>query len=451
MISLLFFFAVAATASAQLQESSLIQSLIQQINPTQLTPYQLNPLTTQILDSFIEPITVQIDRNSYVYRQGAELRLNGMQWTASGANVYWLGLDENVIPPTGEPFYAPTNASYPTFGRITEIMNTLQTMGAHLIRSQTLGVSVGNPLSVMPALGVYNEQAFATIDWTVFQARQHGLRIMAPLVDNYDYYHGGKFDFLRFRGIDIPSSDSSMVDPLVQQFYTNTTIVQDFKNYIEHLITHVNPYTGLSYAEDPTVFAYETGNELGGPIFGDEDVPVEWTSEISAYIKQLAPQKLVIDGTYGVNKTHLNISTIDIFSDHFYPPNNTKLQQDIALVESVGKVYLAGEYDWTANNPEADSLESFYGIIEGRQNMSSPVIAGDLFWSLFMHDVPDCNIFVNHSDGYTLQYGNPANTVQNNTQISLIREHFFRMMNQTVDSYLPAVACPGNTAEYTYL
>ena len=185
MISLLFFFAVAATASAQLQESSLIQSLIQQINPTQLTPYQLNPLTTQILDSFIEPITVQIDRNSYVYRQGAELRLNGMQWTASGANVYWLGLDENVIPPTGEPFYAPTNASYPTFGRITEIMNTLQTMGAHLIRSQTLGVSVGNPLSVMPALGVYNEQAFATIDWTVFQARQHGLRIMAPLVDNY--------------------------------------------------------------------------------------------------------------------------------------------------------------------------------------------------------------------------------------------------------------------------
>ena len=98
---------------------------------------------------------------------------------------YWLGLDENVIPPAGQPFYAPFNASYPTFGRITEVMNTLQTMGARLIRSQTLGVSVGNPLSVMPSLGVYNEQAFATIDWAVFQARQHGLRIMAPLVDNY--------------------------------------------------------------------------------------------------------------------------------------------------------------------------------------------------------------------------------------------------------------------------
>ena len=39
-------------------------------------------------------------------------------------------------------------------------------MGARTIRSQTLGVSVGNPLSVMPALGVYNEQAFDTIDWS---------------------------------------------------------------------------------------------------------------------------------------------------------------------------------------------------------------------------------------------------------------------------------------------
>ena len=62
------------------------------------------------------------------------------------------------MPPAGQPFYAPLNASYPTKGRITEIMNVLRTMGAHLIRSQTIGVSVGNPLSLMPSLGVFNEQ-----------------------------------------------------------------------------------------------------------------------------------------------------------------------------------------------------------------------------------------------------------------------------------------------------
>ena len=253
------------------------------------------------------------------------------------------------------------------------------------------------------------------------------------------------------------------------QFYTNATIVQGFKDYINHLITHVNQYTGLSYAEgtldalravqrqlahwrtDPTIFAYETGNELGGPIFGDMWVPNEWTEEISSFVKSLAPHKLIVDGTYGVNKTHLSIDTVDIYSDHFYPLNDTKLQADIALVASANKTYLAGEYDWTGNVKTASSLSSFYSIIEAQQNQTEPVVAGDLFWSLFMHDVPNCNIYVNHSDGYTLQYGNPLNTVQNDTQISTIRQHFFRMQGQNVTSYLPAQACPGPTAEYTYL
>ena len=327
-------------------------------------------------------------------------------------------------------------------------MNTLVTMGAHTIRSQTLGVSVGNPLSLEPSLNVFNEAAFDSIDWAVYQAREHGLRIFAPLVDNYDYYHGGKYDFLRFRGINI-SSTATPIDPLVMQFYTNRTIINDFKNYIKHLLTHTNPYTGLTYAEDPTIFAYETGNELGGPVFGDKDVPAEWTDEICSYIKQLGPQKLCIDGVYGVATADLNIASVDIFDDHYYPLNLTKLQNDIDLVGSAGKVYLAGEYDWTGNIP-SPSLQSFYDVIEARQNTSSPVVAGDLFWSLFMHDVPNCNVYVNHSDGFALQYGNPTNTLQNDTQIATIRQHFFRMQNESVSSYLPAVPCPGKYEDLTY-
>ena len=313
-----------------------------------------------------------------------------------------------------------------------------------------LGVSVGNPLSLEPDLNVFNDDAFEPIDWAVYQARQHGLRIFPPLIDNYDYYHGGKFTFLRWRGINISSTADPPLDSRVQEFYTNPTIVSDFKNYMKHLITHVNPYTGLSYAEDPTIFAYTTGNELGGPIFGDEDVPVEWTDEICQYLKELAPHKLCIDGTYGINQTHLHIDSVDAFDDHFYPLNLTKLRNDIELSGQADKVYIAGEYDWTGNIPDAPSLQSFFDIIEERQTLPNPVIAGDLFWSLFMHDVPDCETFVEHDDGFTLQYGNPANTQRNDTQISTIRQHFFRMQNLTVSSYLPAVPCPGKYADYTY-
>jgi len=183
VIMKLSFLALASfTTTAPTWGSSQAQSLAPMISS--IFPQGV-PLTSQIMQTFLEPFEINLARNSYVYRDRSSLKLNGVIWTASGANVYWLGLDENVIPPAGSPFYAPFNASYPTHGRITEIMNTLMTMGARTIRSQTLGVSVGNPLSVMPALGVYNEQAFDTIDWSVYQARQHGLRIMAPLIDNY--------------------------------------------------------------------------------------------------------------------------------------------------------------------------------------------------------------------------------------------------------------------------
>ena len=157
------------------------------LNSTFKSLFNSSQITSQVLADFIEPLEVVIARNTYVTRQGSTLMLNDQPWKAAGANVYWLGLDENVFPPANhpKPFYKPYNASYPTFGRITEIMNTLATMGGRLIRSQTLGISVGNPLSLEPDLNVWNDQAFKTMDWAVYQAREHGIRLMAPLIDNY--------------------------------------------------------------------------------------------------------------------------------------------------------------------------------------------------------------------------------------------------------------------------
>jgi mannan endo-1,4-beta-mannosidase len=63
--------------------------------------------------------------------------------------------------------------------------------------------------------------------------------------------------------------------------------------------------------------------------------------------------------------------------------------------------------------------------------------------------------YVNHTDGFSLLYGDPNNSPAINTQISTIRKNYFALQNITVDSYLPAVPCPQNyipgyDAEYTY-
>lgn len=104
-----------------------------------------------------------------------------------------------------------------------------------------------------------------------------------------------------------------------------------FKDYIQKVVTHVNQYTNISYADDPTIFAYETGNELEGPVSRDLAVPVAWVSEIGKLLKSLAPTKLVVDGTYGVSREHLDIPEVDIYSNHGYPVSVTKLKSDLAL------------------------------------------------------------------------------------------------------------------------
>ncbi|KAH8884541.1 glycoside hydrolase [Thozetella sp. PMI_491] len=373
-------------------------------------------------------------RDAHVTREGSQLLLGGQPWEAVGGNVYWLGLDENVTPPQGEPYDPSTKASYPNKGRITEAMAIIKAMGGTSIRAHTLGVSTGNPLSLVPSLGQVNQRAFDTIDWAVYQARQHGLRLQVPLTDNFtrwllqtdsrpspalvnsDYYHGGKYNFLRWHGFNLTQKTDAS-NPLVQQFYTNASIVSSFKEYIRTLVTHINPYTNLSYADDPTIWAYETGNELCGPVWGDMDVPVAWIRDISRFVKALAPRKLLVDGTYGVNSSHLSISEIDILSNHFYPVNISKLKEDLDLgkpraapqpreedirLASANKTYLAGEYGWTetSSGGQRDSLSSWFRVLE-----QSPVAAGSAFWSLFGHNVPNCTVFVDHQDGFTLQYG----------------------------------------------
>jgi len=68
----------------------------------------------------------------------------------------------------------------------------------------------------------------------------------------------------------------------------------------------------LTLATDSTVLAFETGNELGGWTGKQYPPSVEWTTAISQYLKELAPETLVISGSYGVRKDELPIETIDI-------------------------------------------------------------------------------------------------------------------------------------------
>ncbi len=252
----------------------------------------------------------------FVTRAGATLLLDGRPFRFAGANIYWLGLDENV-----------GGVNYPTRFRVDDALTTARAMGATVVRSHTLGISVDCALCVEPSLGHFNATALAHIDDAVKAARGHGIHLVVPLVDNWRYYHGGKHTFTDWRGV----ADEN-------QFYTNATVIADFEQYIGHLLNHVNIYTGVAYKDDPTIMAWETGNELSAP--------ASWVKTITTYIKGVDRNHLVLDGNYGVKPDDLSLPGVDIVSDHFYPADVAKLTSDAAAVRSAGKAYIAGEFDW---------------------------------------------------------------------------------------------------------
>ena len=205
-----------------------------------------------------------------------------------------------------------------------------------------------------------------------------------------DYYHGGKYTFLRWAGLDLNGQRDGN-NPRIQEFYNNATIVASFHAYVEALLTRRNRHNNLTYAEDPAVFAYETGNELEGPVSRDTDVPADWVRGLARLIRHLAPTKLFVDGTYGLNDTHLALDEVDIFSNHYYPIDAARLRADAARVAAAGRTYFAGEYDWTGRGEDGSGadrhLDTFYAAIE-----EDPAVCGDTFWSLFGRNLPDCNV-----------------------------------------------------------
>jgi hypothetical protein len=316
---------------------------------------------------------------SFVTRNGSQLFLNGEPFRFSGPNMYWLGLDENVPPGT---------VAYPTLFRIEDGLRTAAGMGARVVRSHTLGISTGNPLSFEPALDQWNHGALHTIDYAVHCANKFGLKLVIPLTDNYHYFHGGKHDFTDWYGL--PEAD----------FYTNQTVIEAFKRYITELLNHTNQFSGIRYADDPAVLAWETGNELLPPS--------NWTQDIARHIKSISPKHLVLSGRFGVNPEELPFPEVDLYSQHYYPLNPINLVYEAGLTTNASKVFIAGEFGSTYNA----SFDAFVQTAE-----SYTAVSGALYWSLFPH--LDTYGFVQHNDGFTQHYPGEASNWRRNRSEAL--------------------------------
>lgn len=345
-------------------------------------------------------------------RSGTNLLFNGTRRRLSGMNAYWVGLDDNVRDSSGNP----TFSSHST---LAKAFAGMRAMGANLVRTHTVGISAGTPRSFETSRGVFNGANLDSADYAIAQAKQQGIVLMVPLTDMYNYYHGGKGVFVHWAyqqnssGLsDVPHPEhlfdadgSEKASKIEDQFFANTTgglrIRALFFTYLNKLMAHVNPYTGLTYAADPTIAILETGNEI-------YSATAEWTAAVARHLRSIAPNKLVADGSAATglavsNSPGRSAAKIDILGAHYYAQDASynpapimtlagQLDADISSAHQAGKVFLMGEYPWT--RPD---INQWYAKIE-----NTPGIAGDLMWTFVAGSEVHGGSF--GSDDYSVHY-----------------------------------------------
>ncbi|HEY1537717.1 MAG TPA: cellulase family glycosylhydrolase [Polyangiaceae bacterium] len=136
---------------------------------------------------------------------------------------------------------------------------------------------------------VYNDgpSGLQGLDYALAKASSLQLKVVLVLTNNWREF-GGMDQYLAWYGMSAH-----------QDFYTDLAVKQAYKDWVAHLVTHVNVLTQHAYRDDPTIFAWELGNEPRGAPGTPSSVLNDWVAEMSGYLKALDPQHLVAVGDEG--------------------------------------------------------------------------------------------------------------------------------------------------------
>jgi hypothetical protein len=195
-----------------------------------------------------------------------------------------------------------------------DAMCTISQSGGRVVR--VMGISVktaSDPAgvkfieSLVSGTLQYNESVWRGLDKVLQLANAYGMRVMIPLTMVGTEPRGGAGAFAAFRGC------------TQAQFFTDSNVQNDWKNFLSYLTNRTNYYTGIQYKNDKSILCWELGNEL----VPGTDVDT-WVGTMSSYLKGLDSNHLIMDGEVNptlsnpVNPVTMAYSTIDLVTNHLY-------------------------------------------------------------------------------------------------------------------------------------
>jgi mannan endo-1,4-beta-mannosidase len=345
-ISVTFSLAFLAGATGCLRQANVAT------NTTMAT--HAGPLTEQP-----EPPIVATDRPSSVFL------LNGEPFCFGGTNNYYL--------------------IYKSQKMVDDVLETTKSMGLKVIRiwgyldRGSLDKSVANVDGTGEKNGVYfqywdpaqkrpayndGDTGINHLDYVLDKAKKLDLKVILVLTNNWKDF-GGMDQYLVWYGLHEH-----------QQFYTDAAVGQAYKNWVAHLVARKNTVNGVVYKDDPTIFAWELGNEPRCTNSGAFDnsaacnppMITRWVDQMSSYIKSIDPNHMVSVGDEGFfaggKESHYNgaegtdhtaflaLPHVDFGTFHLYPESwgtrtswgSQWIEDHIQAAQQAGKPTLLEEY-----------------------------------------------------------------------------------------------------------
>lgn len=326
--------------------------------------------------------------DGFVTRAGSTLELCGQPFQAFGTNLYYL------------QSYSVYEAG--NLRTVADGLDDAVRMSLPVVRTWAYYDGSGTDTAlIQTAPGKYSETALVGLDTTVAEAKKRGIRLILCLTDYWDGY-GGLPQYAKWAG----ASGAN-------DFYGNATMQGYYKDYATMLSKRTNTVTGIPYADEPTILAWEIANELRC-----EKCPVSTLlntiDDLSTFLKGLFPKQLIADGGEGFDDhvdsyaTFSNayvvrgdegasytgmvaLPNLDMASYHYYPVDwgLTSVDSDgkawveghAAIAKAAGKVAYWGEFGYQKGATDAVRapiydgwLSSFYG--------ATPQGTFAMFWQL---------------------------------------------------------------------
>ena len=295
---------------------------------------------------------------SFVVARGGQLLEDGRPFRFLSLDVPNLHyVEDDLRFERAMPFRLPDEYE------IEDALESIRQIGGRVVRTYTLSVRKASDPAGLPrhvlGPGRFEEAAFVALDTVLDVARRKDVRVIVPLVDNWSWW-GGISEYAAFRGKGR------------EAFWTDPQLIADFEATVRFVLTRVNTRNGVAYRDDPTVLAWETGNEL--------ECPRAWTHRIATFIKSLDRSHLVVDGTRAevLRRDAVEEPATDFLQTHHYEKDAgamvAHIRESAALARG-RKPYHVGEFGFL---PTTGMTAVMDAIVESGA-------AGGLVWSLRPH------------------------------------------------------------------